>query len=283
MEFDYPKSGPADIFALGAPHGAKVVDHIPGPELEQILAAMRAGREKMDAYSGLIVEGGPLEEWFEASITYRVWRSGNKWRIEQCVQPPPQWRDAPGKARPSRSATYAAQLAWWMKTAEKLRFLPVIVSDGKTNYRFKIKFPSERVINREDWEKQRYEVESVAPDSIPIPRSDFGPNIILLPEYIVRPPMGIPDESDNAVLDPAPKMGPAGTILLSVDTGRRSATSTGERLWVDPRRGYMAMREEEESGLNGNGESQISVRVIDEAAQSPSGVWYRASRGKRST
>ncbi len=83
VELDYPESGPADVFALGVPRDVKVVDYVPTPELTQILAGMRAGREGMDTYSGLIVQGSSRIHWSEASTVWRVWRSGNKWRIEQ--------------------------------------------------------------------------------------------------------------------------------------------------------------------------------------------------------
>ena len=56
---------------------------------------------------------------------------------------------------------------------------PLLVSDGKTSYRFKIKFDIERIGSREDWEKQRFEVESVAPDYIATPTSDGGPDSIV--------------------------------------------------------------------------------------------------------
>jgi Protein of unknown function (DUF1559) len=267
VEFDYPRSGPADVFALGVPRDAKVVDHVPGPELQQILAGMKAGREKMDAYSGLIVEGSTLSHWSDSALVYRVWRSGNKWRIEQSGGDVPGFarRAMLGKDVPPRPPVNADQQAWWKSAAETIRFYPILVSDGKTSYRFKIKAVPERIASREDWEKQRYEIESVAPDYISTPTANVGPTVNLLPEFVARPSLGIPSADRQATLDPAPVKGPKGTILVSV---------SGERVWVDPRRGYLAIRYELEYGLNDRGNPKRNVWVVDEAAQTPSGVWY---------
>ena len=276
LEFDYPQSGPADIFALGVPRDAEVDDHVPEPELAKIMAGMRAGREKMDAYSGLIVASHTRYHWTDASTVWRFWRSGNKWRLEQSGP------DVPGPTRrafvsddaPPRPAEDADQQTWWKTAAETIRFRPILVSDGKTSYRFTYKASPEAISSREDWDRLRYEIVSVAPDNISIPTADGGPSTHLLPEFVARPPLGIPSAGRQATVNVAPIQGPKGTILVSVSS-TTSVRSAGQRVWVDPERGYMAIRQElETSYRNSQGNPQFQVRVIDEAAQSPGGVWY---------
>ncbi|HEX8199207.1 MAG TPA: hypothetical protein VF590_01875, partial [Isosphaeraceae bacterium] len=47
---DYPESGPADIYDLGAPRTAKVVDRIPPDHVGRVMAGLEAGRRRFDDY-----------------------------------------------------------------------------------------------------------------------------------------------------------------------------------------------------------------------------------------
>jgi hypothetical protein len=276
IDFDYPQSGPADIYALGVPRDAKIADRIPSPELAEILAGLQAGREKMDAYSGLIVQGGRGAHWSQAFLVWRVWRSGNRWRIEQAgPNLPGRWKA--GEPRPPLPPDDADQLAWWKAAAEKIKFYPVLVSDGKTSYRFTVKTDPERPQNADEWERVRFIVESVEPDYMPTPTL-AGPSAGLLPEQVARPPLGIPSEGREASVEMHPANGPKGPILLSVSEKR--VGSPQQREWIDPARGYMAMRQEMAFTVNSQGKPQIQLQEIAEAAQSPSGAWYpRVMRG----
>jgi hypothetical protein len=273
LELDYPESGPADVFALGVPRDAKVVDYVPTPELTQILAGMRAGREAMDTYSGLIVQGSSRSHWSEASTVWRVWRNGKKWRIEQSEAdiPGPLRREMLGKDNPPRPKNDVDPRAWWREAAKTIRFYPVLVSDGQTSYRFKVEVTPKRLTTK-NLKVLKYEIESVAPDYIAIPANDGGPTAQLLPEYVGRPPLGIPAEGCHVSVDPLPIRGPKDAILVSVQDTR--PPSSAWRAWVDPRRGYLAIRYELETGRDGKGNPQNQVQVIEQVAQSPRGIWY---------
>lgn len=45
VAFDYPQSSPKDIYDLGVPESADVIDNTPAPEVEEVLAAYRACRD----------------------------------------------------------------------------------------------------------------------------------------------------------------------------------------------------------------------------------------------
>ncbi len=70
--FDYPERGPADIYDLGVPRAAKLVDRMPGDDLDRVLTGLKSGRVRFDDYRGIV-------DWDGFNIN-RVWRKGRKWR-----------------------------------------------------------------------------------------------------------------------------------------------------------------------------------------------------------
>ena len=56
QSFDYPEKGPADVYDLGVPKTAKLVDRVPTTDLARILETIRAGRQRMDDYRAIVVE-----------------------------------------------------------------------------------------------------------------------------------------------------------------------------------------------------------------------------------
>ena len=116
--FDYPTTGPGDIYALGVPATAKIEDHTPSDEGARVLDGMAASRSRIGdfrldvvtSYSAVIktaghgirkdaVGKGTLEKgaigkeaaWEPIWDTiYRVWLKGSRWRVERvCVEARP--------------------------------------------------------------------------------------------------------------------------------------------------------------------------------------------------
>jgi len=57
-KYSYPEKGPSDIYELGCPKTAKVLDNSPTPELAQAVAGYRAGRESSPLrYIAILVTG----------------------------------------------------------------------------------------------------------------------------------------------------------------------------------------------------------------------------------
>ncbi len=86
---DYPAVGPADIYSLDVPQDAKVVDCGTSPAVEKLVKAVEAGRPKFDHYVAIIVPNFSTEHikqpWWQAwNWFYRVYRKGDRSRVEQC-------------------------------------------------------------------------------------------------------------------------------------------------------------------------------------------------------
>ncbi len=84
---DYPDEGPADIYALGVPRSAKIVDRVPSPDLARVLEGVRSSRRRFaDSYYAIVVETidmkGRSENWWQASSVHQVWCKGDCWRVE---------------------------------------------------------------------------------------------------------------------------------------------------------------------------------------------------------
>ena len=114
--FDYPDSGPADIYDLGVPRVAKIVDRMPSNDLDQVLAGLKVGRVRFDDYLGIV-------DWDGLNIN-RVWRKGRRWRAEILI---PGSKNAPEFPRD-------AGAAWWKKHQADYTFLVQAICDGENVY-----------------------------------------------------------------------------------------------------------------------------------------------------
>jgi hypothetical protein len=99
--------------------------------------------------------------------------------------------------------------------------------------------------------------------------------------------MGIPRQTLETVLSTLPAEGPPGTILLEVrDSGAMPTCSGGScdrtlpqqpnvwRYWLDPSRGFAAVRWDMVLVGTSGEEKLIHSTIIEKMAQSPSGTWY---------
>jgi hypothetical protein len=130
MQFSYPETGPGDVYALGVPASAKLVNRVPAGDLQRILQTIRAGRERMDNYRAVGVmqeEGFPL---WNAFPTLR-YRKGNRFRAEH-VRAGGRLPDSP----PNLDANPAQ---WWSERVKQLRFWPEYVMRGTTAFSVRCK------------------------------------------------------------------------------------------------------------------------------------------------
>jgi hypothetical protein len=99
--------------------------------------------------------------------------------------------------------------------------------------------------------------------------------------------LGIPHETLEAVIEPHPKEGPPGTILLRVrHVGPklpRQQTSEGKplppppdawRYWLDPQRDYAVVRGDMIGNFDETGKRNVMSEINEEMARSPQGTWY---------
>ncbi len=283
--FDYPDTGPVDIYNLGVPKTAKLVDRVPSDDIARILEAHRAGRQRMDDYRAFHImrpDGVDPTWWGGVEIMYR---KGDKFRCDSGT-----WRTAEISKRAAEEAwpnpVEGEDLAaWWGRHMEDLYTQPSCIVHGSTYY-----YPKWRSVKDPDG-SEHIEIESVDKHTLNIAPGDLlPPHWSLLSEFLCRPPMGIPSQQFEPVIELNPTDGPAGTILLHIQrAGRMPGDSVpipdnprppidAFRYWLDPARDYVAVRWDMCGG--DLGEETTDSYIIEEMAKSPRGIWH-ATRVRR--
>jgi hypothetical protein len=275
---DYPDRGPADIYDLGAPRTAKVVDNLPAGDVGRVLAGLKAGRRQFDDYRAFVVEETVKEfpRYDTARFTaFRVSRKGRKWRIERFPYGKKDWAPPPPPN---------VDLAWWKEHERDFTFIPHIICDGEADWRYYLV---------DEWKPGM----PVPKPGTPDPRSGqtVGPNQLMgpgddpvlpfwcqaqFPEQVGHLNVGIgqPDNDREFLVELKPNDGPPGTILFrGRDTNPRAAAIPDHfRLWVDPAANYLSMRTEvrvsEPSDVHKV--AWIDTHILEAVAKSPKGYAY---------
>jgi hypothetical protein len=270
---DYPDHGPSDIYDLGVPRTAKLIDHIPPDNVGRILAGLKAGRHQFDDYCTFVVEERLLPTNYFPKITvYRVWRKGLKWRVERLRPEQKGWTPPPN-----------VDAKWWKAHQGEFMFVPTLVCDGKEYRDYYL---------ADDWKpgmpipvpgKPTGLGQTVGPNPLPGPGDD--PVLPfwcqeLLPEQAGHPSAGIgqPDHDRQFLVEPRPSVGPPGTILLRGRDPNSWAAGAPDhfRLWVDPDANYLSKRTElrvaEPSDITKV--AYIDTHILEGIAKSPKGYWY---------
>ncbi len=282
--FDYPEKGPADVYALGVPKTAKLVDRVPRNELGRILETIRAGRQRMDDYCAVLVtrmEGSRRPSGFPEII----FRKGDKFRRDTAMWISPYLDGDPKVKWPEKDKDAGD---WWNKCIKEHCFLlPMNINRGSTDFTVKTRWVTDPdgSVHAEITGVDKRESDHKPGETFPALWS-------WMPEFACRPPLGIPSERMEPVLEPNPKEGPPGTILLRVryvGPKRPPAQNTEGKLlppppdayrsWLDPMRDYAVVRHDM-IGDDGSGNETIHSTIIDEMARSPQGTWY-ATRIRR--
>jgi hypothetical protein len=262
---DYPDRGPGDIYDLGVPRTAKLVDRTPGDNLDRVLAGLKAGRVRFDNYRAIM-------DWGDGMNAKQVWRKGRKWRVEQLLpvsKKPPQ---IPGDA----------DSAWWK--AHQGDFTPVVgaVCDGEKVYYYRL-------------EGNPFAPDAKGPPAVKLtmtqainPSDDpLMPWPDMFPEHLSHPAVFQPTHDRDFLLDPKPADGPPGTLRLRVrdtrfpDPGRPDLY----KLWIDPAASYVAVRSETSvfvGSANPPKIAYVDTRLMEGLARAPSGSWY-PTRVRRTT
>ena len=132
--FDYPEKGPADVYDLGVPKTAKLVDRVPTNELARILETICAGRQRMDDYRAMVVmrmEGS----WRPSGFPEIIYRKGDKFRRDTAIWIDPSILSDP-KIKWPKGDKDAGD--WWRKCIKDRCFLlPMSIDHGSTAYTIK--------------------------------------------------------------------------------------------------------------------------------------------------
>ena len=280
QRFDYPERGPADVYDLGVPKTVRLVDRVPGNDLARMLEALRAGRQRMDDYRAIIV---PREDgsWHPAGFPNVVYRKGDKFRRDEAI-----WIDL-NKMLSDRRIPWPKGGKdagdWWRKRIQDDCFLSTSYIDcGPISYHVKTRWVTDA-----DGSHHEEVVAVEKGNQKTLPGEIYPALWSWMPEFACRPPLGIPHETLEAVIEPHPEEGPPGTILLRVrHVGPklpRQQTSEGKplppppdawRYWLDPQRDYAVVRGDMIGNFDETGKRNVMSEINEEMARSPQGTWY---------
>lgn len=267
--FDYPDSGPADIYALGVPRSAKIVDRIPRGDLARIDAAMKAARRRFDDYDAIVVQHTEGRRTSYERLTNlsvkRVRRRGGQLRVDMLLTA------KPGLEPPKPDADMSR---WWKENREKYWSVPLQVCDGTTVYFYLM--VDDRL--RPD-QAPNTAVELRSKRAMRLPADDppvEWPH--LMPEHYSHPHLWTSEAKREITLDADPGDGPEGSIRLIVtESEGLYDRPAGERYryWIDPELGY-ALRKSVSTVFEPRSSeiAYIDTVEFDQFAQSPGGAWY---------
>jgi hypothetical protein len=278
---DYPNDGPSDIYALGVPRSAKIVNRVPPPDLARVVEGVRNSRQRFDSYYAIVAETmdapaiGRSDKWWQAPTLHQVWSKDDCWRVEQGrrfrdMHAPPF--DAP--AEPPADVT--DKMAWWKNHLKDFDFQPSGVCDGKAIYAPKRAPPGTMETQQSTvWETWQ----TISPGTGRALAASFGPAGDFMPEhYAYSVAIGEPNRDTNVQLDPNPSEGPAGALLLKYRVHSTNLNVIPScRYWVDPARSYVTLRYELGEAVDakaGPDAKWPDTYVLEELRQAPSEIWY---------
>ena len=245
--FDYPaeEEGPVDIYSLGAPRTAKIVDHLPNDDLKAIVAGVEDSIERFGDYQAYVVHvsrPATRTPWNARQlITYS--RKGNRWRAGVATIDP--------KRRTTKVTTPPADpRKWWNERLKDSANRPSAICDGRAIYYNE----SQEDGDAPRW-KKRYNID---------PNRAFISNIGMAtqgrPDFYAYGQTPLPSLNQQVTLTANPETGPPGSVLL--------ATKRIGRVWLDPARSHVALRYESKV------EGRTFRYLMDRFDRTPSGVWY---------
>lgn len=248
FQFNYPPKGPEDIYALGVPNDAQVVDRVPRESEKLLFASIKNGSSQFDDYRALAITYDPNDElWWVNARKELIYRKGKKWRRNHLRI---QFHPDPERTQPDEALRMILDSGpkvgtnlsdWW---AARLKNSPE--PDGKLSEVF-VGF--NQAIGR--WS--------------------------VLPEFHARPPIGQAGLIFAVRVDPDSSDGPDGTILVEYsnttiarDRAKPGQTLAKSQYWIDPEKGHLVTRMQT---LGGDG-NVISRTNVESTAKTPNGVWY---------
>jgi hypothetical protein len=265
--FRYLEDGPVDVYALGVPREAKLVDLVPAVDVARVIDGIKASAERFDSYFAINVMTDAGKPWHQGT-PFLVWRKGNRTRYEVGIAEPTTKPLAPPPLN-------ADKRAWWKERCKQLWYIPIEVYDGSTFYWINERpagadaaFKSNPIVWKQEWYHPKPKW-----SSRPETRSSYAttsPMVFAYPRNATM--VGRPDT--DVQLDASPTEGPSNTVLLSFRTrsGNLKTVSREERFWVNPARSYITVRSE--LNFNEKHGSTQSIVIVEDAVESPAGFWY---------
>ncbi len=283
-QFDYPANGPEDIYALGAPKTAKIVDcSLRSDVLQLATATVAAGCRENVQFSALVVRSS--RGWHEG---FRVWKKGLRWRVDSSV-------GSLVRSSEELPAEQAELAGWWRQKADTAWFGPSAIFDGKWHWEYstETRRPTRAEIDAGADKDARILVSTEKKRLLPWPRDYYWEAEPLCymghpTNFDDSPPIGLPIYQFSfgayclATVDPKPKHGPSNTVLLELRNPVWKLDDSKDhrwrhpqvlRFWIDPERDYLVMRCDELISREGK-EEMIGGFAIEGLTQNPRKQWF---------
>ncbi|MCA9076176.1 MAG: hypothetical protein KDA93_14195 [Planctomycetaceae bacterium] len=275
VRFDFPETGPQDIYALGVPRDTEIVDHSPhelAGDRKQLADAIRQAAEGFDDYRALAILSDPDLPW-HVGTPMLVWRRGNQSRTEiGSIDPDaPLPTDIPGDD--------ADQVGWWKERCNSLWFMPVQVFDGDKTFSAQFVSPESEhrhlehphVRRRQDWAVTGWREESFRSEwparTAPIVWT-YSQNIegrLESPLYKIE------------VIDEPTDSAPQAIRIKAVSAPDGLNRADEWNYLLDPDKGYALLHSTTASYTIEAGEKTLNSsdeQTFDDWKQSPRGYWY---------
>lgn len=232
---DYPETGPTDIYALGVPAAATIVDRSgavtkSGAEIAKFLLEYeRASRQRIEPFMATIFVSLPRAEFSDVYQIFRAVQGKEGIQFEeidslQLNHIRQRWRS--GEIVLPQNIDL---VKWWKDQTSGLAF--------------------QALVSRSD----------LFPNRIGYPDINFGASPINNPDCEVS-------------LDRNPVSGPPGTVLLRIRVETKVGFND-RYYWIAPEKDYLVLRQEIHFSKD-HAPWNNSTQIVDQCERSPSGHWY---------
>ena len=283
MTFDYPDDGPADIYELGAPRSAAVIDDRTKPEAEEIFNTYKAYRQNAPSRYIVVEAHYNNIERIGAVVIDAVTRVYTDGRLQRSERYQPvdwlEYLDNWPKYSAQMGNTFDSQIKWWTQSEYSACGL-IMLYDNEYYYTVTCDLKTKR------WS-------SVPPVHDP-ERNDRQDELGGWGWPLNRLSLGVPGEPPITVLEDEYSKQDKLICLQRLWQGevyKGSATLPCKSLWyLNPQRDYICQRFEEhylrnapwqrdKSWLEGVDPNRVSVgktqiRQVTEFGQTDAGQWY---------
>jgi hypothetical protein len=270
MELSYPETGPIEIYDLGVPRDARLVDLVPPNDLRRVLSEIKSAAERFEEHLALNVVSDAGAPWY-VGTPYVVWRKGTSYRLAFGLV------DA-ASAPPKTPASDADHRQWWKSRWTELFRVPQLVCDGSTfwgnearpeGWDSQLIKPNPLTWSKATWPQPKWKSRPVRN---PWP-GDTTPLFVAYPWNLVN----FRALNWEPVLDLDSADGPLDTVKVILRTGVPGSSSGEERYWIDTQRSHMVVRHESVT-RDATKTPPVEVinlsEVVETADRSPHGIWY---------
>jgi len=234
---DYPEAGPSDVYALGVPRDAKVVDRRRAKvqnskEIKDFLAAYVQAREKpLAPFRMTVLKSGPGKDFSDIYSAFRANDDGKEMQVDEIdFEQLMAFRGRLRSGEISRPKD-ADPAVWWRQQVNGMQF------------------------------KFRPRGGEMLPHQVGYP-----------PELLTIGASPVDNPDCRVTLDRKPVLGPPGTVLLRIRTETTLGFNDGF-FWIAPERDYLVLRHEIHFSRD-HGAWNNSTQIIDKVEKSPGGRWY---------